>query len=77
MLILDIPFFFVLNKVDLASEDQLSDVEHQIKSLIRNEKIEKSCLIVKNHDDVVLFSRTLSSEDIIPIFTVIFFAFIL
>jgi GTPase len=66
---MEIPIVTVFTKIDLINEEQMIELIYSFKSMISKMKIKRVPLIMKNEEDIVLFSRNVK-ENIIPTFLV-------
>ena len=70
----DLPVITIINKIDLISDEDLKKVVKQYKETIRklNTELnkEKIPIVMKNNDDVALFSSNMDEKEILLIFLV-------
>ena len=65
---LDVPFFVVLSKVDLATRAQLVDTLRWLYAILKNPPIRGVPLLVQSDGDVSLAARSIGSHRVVPIF---------
>ena len=70
----DLPVITIINKIDLISDEDLKKVVKQYKETIRKLKTElnkeKIPIVMKNNDDVALFSSNMDEKEILLTFLV-------
>lgn len=70
-LIIQIPIIIVITQIDLINEQSLEEIVYGVQKMIKNVAPNKIPLVVRDEESVVLFSRMLLKEQILPIFLVI------
>ncbi len=65
-----IPFFVVLTKVDLASEEALQQRLTEVEQMLKMPGVNKVPLVVRTLDDAVVAAKNISSGRIAPIFPI-------
>ena len=70
----DLPVITIINKIDLISDEDLKKVVKKYKEIIKKLNIElnkqKIPLVMKDNDDVALFSSNMDEKEILEIFLV-------
>ena len=66
----DLPFITIINKIDLISENELKNVVIKYKETIKKINSTKIPVVMKNNNDVVLFSSNMDEKDFALIFLV-------
>ncbi|RWS29736.1 GTP-binding protein 2-like protein [Leptotrombidium deliense] len=69
-LALDVPLILVVNKVDIATTDTVSNTVQQIESLLKSVACKKVPMEVNTKDDAITAASCMSESKITPIFTV-------
>ena len=67
---MQIPIITIITKIDLINNEQKSIFIKEFKSTVLKLKIERVPIIMKNNDDVVLFSRNIQEKNIMLTFLV-------
>lgn len=65
----NVPVIIVITKIDQVSPDTLFDTKQEISDLLRR-FAQKIPIYIKNDENVVLCSRTITEETISPVFEV-------
>ena len=65
---IDLPVIAIINKIDLVSDSELEKKVRKYKETIK--KLKKIPIIIKNDEDVALFSRSMEEKDILVTFLV-------
>lgn len=66
---MNLPIVIVVTKVDLLNQDDIYDVLHNLKLLVKAEQKGRNLMVGQTKDDIVTFARNLE-EAIIPVFLV-------
>ena len=69
-LALKIPFFVVMTRIDICSEYVINSTLDSIKKLVKKVGIRRIPYVVRNDDDVIIASKNLKDDNIVPIFSV-------
>ena len=69
-LALKIPFFVVMTRIDICSDHVTTKTLDSIKKLSKANGIRKIPYIIRNEDDVIISSKNLKDNRIVPIFSV-------
>jgi GTPase len=67
---IDLPIITIINKIDLVKEEELKDFVKKYKEAIRGLNLGKIPLVIKDNEDVALFSSNLEEKDILITFKV-------
>ena len=65
---IDLPVIAIINKIDLVSDSELEKTVRKYKETIK--KLKKIPIIIKNDEDVALFSRSMEEKEILVTFLV-------
>ena len=65
---IDLPVIAIINKIDLVSDSELEKKVRKYKETIK--KLKKIPIIIKNDEDVALFSRSMEEKEILVTFLV-------
>ena len=66
---MNVPILIIITKIDMLHPEDLQSFVYNLKELIKSLKIDKNLVVVRNTDDLVLFSRNLDVS-VIPTFLV-------
>ena len=66
-LLLKIPFFVLLTKVDICPENILSETIENLKKILKLPGIRKVPYLINSDEDIILSSKNMLSENIVPI----------
>ena len=69
-LALKIPFFIVVTRVDICSEHVINSTMESIKKLVKTTGIRRIPYIIHKDDDIIISTKNLKDERIVPVFTV-------
>lgn len=67
---MQIPIITIITKIDLINEEQKKLFIKEFKSTVLKLKIERVPIVMKNNDDVVLFSRNIQEKNLMLTFLV-------
>ena len=67
---IDLPIIIIINKIDLVKEEDLKTFISKYKETIRGLNLGKFPLMIKDNEDVALFSSNLDEKDILLTFKV-------
>lgn len=67
---MQIPIITIITKIDLINEEQQKLFIKEFKSTVLKLKIERVPIVMKNNDDVVLFSRNIQEKNLMLTFLV-------
>merc|ERR1719495_1262307 len=67
---LEVPFFVVITKVDMVSQDQLSSTFSTVSNVLKAAGAKKVPLIIKTTDDCITAAGNSLSNNVVPIFCV-------
>jgi len=67
---LEVPFFVVITKVDMVSQDQLNNTFSTVSNVLKAAGAKKVPLIVKTTDDCITAAGNSLSNNVVPIFCV-------
>ena len=65
---IDLPVIAIINKIDLVSDSELEKTVRKYKETIK--KLKKIPIVIKNDEDVALFSRSMEEKEILVTFLV-------
>ncbi|KAJ3197621.1 GTP binding protein [Irineochytrium annulatum] len=66
--VLAIPVFVVITKIDVASQDQLTRTVGSLLNLLKSPGVRRVPMIIQNEDDLVVAVSSLVSSPVIPVF---------
>ncbi|KAI8919514.1 P-loop containing nucleoside triphosphate hydrolase protein, partial [Powellomyces hirtus] len=66
--VLNVPVFIVITKIDIATPAQLTRTVGALLALLKSPGIRRVPLVIQNADDVVVFASTFVDSRVIPIF---------
>mgnify|MGYP003705971985 CR=1 FL=1 len=69
-LALKIPFFVVMTRIDICSEHVINSTLDSIKKLVKKIGVRKIPYMIRNDDDIIIASKNLKDDNIVPIFSV-------
>lgn len=67
---MNLPIVAIITKIDLITEEERKELIHNFKSTLVDLKLNRVPIVMKNNDDIVLFSRNIQEKGVLPIFLV-------
>jgi len=69
-LILKLPVFIIITKTDICPDNKLKETIEEIKRILKGFRVNKIPMVISNNDDILIASKNIINDRIVPIFCI-------